>query len=94
MSSNEYTLFAREIREILEQNDILAIISSEDEEKVVHVEKIKVVRRDGKRVLKITTSVEELEASGNYAENSVNLELPEGNVTLFVWIGGGIGPVE
>jgi hypothetical protein len=83
------------MREVIEQNDsnVLAIISSEDEENVLHVKKIKVVRKNGKKVLKITTSVEELEASGNYAENSVNLDLAEGKVTLFIWIPG-YGPVE
>jgi hypothetical protein len=90
ISSNEPTIFAREIKELTKQcNDkqILTIISSQepnsnDNEKVVHVENIKVVRRNGKRALKMTASVEELEASGKYAENSINLDVPEGKVTL------------
>ena len=42
----------------------------------------------------MTASVEDLEASGNFAENSIDLDIAEGKVTLFVWIGGGVGPVE
>jgi hypothetical protein len=86
MSFNNPDKFVVEIRERIEQNDsdVLAIISSEDEKKVVHVEKFKVVRRNGKRVLRMTASVEELEVSGKYAGNSVNLNLPEGEVTLIL----------
>ena len=100
VSSMSYKIpenFVSEMRErLIEQNDsnVLAIISSEDEEKVVHVKKIKVVRKNGKKVLKFTTSVEEFEASGNYAENSVNLDLVEGKVTLFIWTWTPYGPLE
>ena len=97
MSFNNPDKFVSEITQLIEQNDgdnILAIVSSQEEEKVVHVKKIKVIKKKGKKVLKMTASVEDLEASGNFAENSIDLDIAEGKVTLFVWIGGGVGPVE
>ena len=97
MSFNNPDKFVSEITQLIEQNDgdnILAIVSSQEEKKVVHVKKIKVIKKKGKKVLKMTASVEDLEASGNFAENSIDLDIAEGKVTLFVWIGGGVGPVE
>ena len=97
MSFNNPDKFVSEITQLIEQNDgdnILAIVSSQEEKKVVHVKKIKVIKKKGKKVLKMTASVEYLEASGNFAENSIDLDIAEGKVTLFVWIGGGVGPVE
>jgi hypothetical protein len=87
ISFNNPDKFVSEITQLIEQNDedkILAIVSSQEEEKVVHVKKIKVSKKKGKKVLKMTASVEDLEASGNFAENSVNLEVPEGKVTLIL----------
>ena len=97
MSFNNPDKFVSEITQLIEQNDgdnILAIVSSQEEKKVVHVKKINVIKKKGKKVLKMTASVEDLEASGNFAENSIDLDIAEGKVTLFVWIGGGVGPVE
>ena len=63
---------------------LLAVVSSQDNESVVELSKFKAVKRKGKTVLKMNASVDELDASGKYVENSISLDnfLSEGIVTI------------
>jgi hypothetical protein len=64
-----------------------AVISSQESDNkqlcLAHLSKIKVVRKNGKNILKITASANKFHASGNFAQNSINLNnIPEGETTI------------
>jgi hypothetical protein len=65
-----------------------AVISSQesdDKEEVglAHLSKLKVVKKNGKDMLRMTASANKFDASGKYAQNSINLNnIPEGETTI------------
>lgn len=71
---------------------LLAVVSPQDNEsliKIFEISKLEAVKRKGKTVIKMNASSNKLDASGKYAENSINLyDIPQGAVTItcYVWL--------
>ena len=69
------------------QKLFLAVISSQesDNQYIARVSKLKAVRKNGKNMLRMTASSNELDASGKYAQDCINLdEIPQGKVNMTI----------
>jgi len=93
MSTNSKNLdnLANVLKDKMEMSEtcnmkVVAVISSQDDDhhntKLVHVEKVKAVKKDGKMVLRMDASVEDFEAKGKYARYSTDSKIPEGHVQI------------
>jgi len=67
---------------------LFAVISSQESNGFVffvHLSNLKVVRKNGKNMVKMTASSNELDASGKHAQDSINLNrIPEGKVNITI----------
>lgn len=66
---------------------LLAVISSQesDNQYIARVSKLKAVRKNGKNMLRMAASSNELDTSGKYAQDCINLdEIPQGKVTMTI----------
>ena len=80
------------IEKLKDDNENLAfhaVISSQESDNkqvcLAHLSKLKVVRKDGKNMLRMTVSANKFDASGKYAKSSINLNnIHEGETTVIL----------
>jgi len=78
-------LVIQKLKDDNENLGFFAVISSQESDHFAHLSKLKVVRKNGKNMVKTTASSNELDASGKYAQDSINLDrIPEGKVTMTI----------